>query len=99
MNQIIVDRLLTIRDEVDHLLSGEEVSEIESLLDLWSERDQLLRTLCKDRDSLIEHSTILSDELSLTNDWLAKIRTYSDKLGKDLLSSTRNQKAIQKYRR
>lgn len=99
MNQSVIDRLEQVNNEIDLLLSSEEVSEVDSLLAVWSERDGLLKQLCQDQSSLLEHQERLSNELALTNKWLGLIRAYSTKLGKDLLSSTRNQKAIRTYRR
>lgn len=99
MNQAIIDRLQQIHDEIEVLLSKDEVFDVSSLLDIWQERDELLKELCQDRNSLIEHSEHLSNELTLTNKWLKLIRSHSAKVGKDLLSSTRNQKAIRTYRR
>lgn len=99
MNQVIIDKLQQINDEIATLLSNDEVSDIDSLLKAWQERDVLLKELCQDRSSLIEHSDLLNNELTLTNKWLGLIRGYSAKVGKDLLSSMRNQKAIRTYRR
>lgn len=99
MNQIIIDRLDEIRDEIERLLSNEDVPEIDDFPKIWQERDQLLKKLCQSKHSLIEHRAIIEAQLSLTHHWLARTKALSDKLGKDLLSSTRNQKAIRKYQR
>ena len=99
MNQTVIEKLQQINDKIAQLLSQEEVSEIDSLQEAWQERDKLLKRLCHDKNSLIEHKELINSELTLTNEWLSLIRSYSSKLGKDLLSSTRNQKAIRKYQR
>lgn len=99
MNQSVIDRLEQVNNEIELLLSSDEVSEVDSLLAIWSERDSLLRLLCQDQNSLLKHKERLNNELALTHTWLELIRAYSSKLGKDLLSSTRNQKAIRTYRR
>lgn len=98
MSDDVVMELTEVRSKIDELLSKEDEIDLDVFINLWQYRDRLLRKLCQDRQSLIDHQDLLQQELDNTNIWLEKVQLLSSQVAKSLLKSTRNQKAIRSYR-